>query len=1029
MIDFGTVRPGTTLYIPFATYDSNDPSASVTLTGLATTDIEVYKNGSVTQRSSDSGYALLDSDGIDFDLTTGIHGFSIDLADNTDAGFWAAGAQYTVVVASITVDAATINFIAATFRIGYPTALFNTTVSSVGSQTSMVLSSGPAEDDALNGYEILFHDVASAVQVGRAVISDYTGSTKTITLAAATTFTVAATDNVAILGPSPLMPTTAGRTLDVSSTGEAGLDWANVGSPTTSVALSGTTISTSQAVASVSGSVASVTGAVGSVTGNVGGNVVGSVASVTAGVTLANGAITDASLAGNMEIVFETDFATNYNATRNAWVTNAQDFVGTTAGDPFNGTVVSASVTGNVGGNVSGSVGSVTGGINTGAGVITTLDGLDTAQDTQHSTTQGLIGTPIDFGSGTSTLAANLQDIADNGTATFDRSTDSLQAIRDRGDAAWTTGGGADNWVIASGTIGATGNTTTTLHLTGLTFGDDELNDLLIRIYDNSAGEYHSRWILDWADTGDLATVALLPFTPEDSVDTYVVLSARQDVTGGSGLDAAGVRSAIGLASANLDTQLSTIDGVVDSILVDTAEIGAAGAGLTEAGGTGDQLTAVPWNAAWDAEVQSEVQDAIEVNRLDHLVAVADVDEPVDNSIIAKLADSAGDWSSFSAGTHSLKAIQALSSTISSGVTTIASDTAEIGVAGAGLTDLGGMSTAMKAEVNTEVDGAIETYHLQYLLAVDYDPASPPGVSTALLNEIIESDAGVSRFTTNALENAPSGGGGGDATAANQATIIAAIGTMTDLGGGADIANNLADIAGVTFSSATDSLESIRNRGDAAWSAAASSPLLLQNTTIATLASQTSFTLTAGSTDDDAYNGHMIVVTDSATSTQKAVGKIGDYVGSSKTVTLIDDPGIFTMAVGDTVDIITSPVTPFVADRIHEQRTWLVRDGDEGLESSAILTLPAAFAGTLAFDFSQILNEDTCLSTLSSVADDDGDATIVFKNLRLDGSKTFAMFDVAGLTNATDYRVRATATTTDSQTLPVVGVLKCRDNP
>jgi hypothetical protein len=40
--------------------------------------------------------------------------------------------------------------------------------------------------------------------------------------------------------------------------------------------------------------------------------------------------------------------------------------------------------------------------------------------------------------------------------------------------------------------------------------------------------------------------------------------------SGGSGLDAAGVRAAIGLASANLDTQLSTIDTVVDSILVDT---------------------------------------------------------------------------------------------------------------------------------------------------------------------------------------------------------------------------------------------------------------------------------------------------------------------------------------------------------------------------------------------------------------------------------------------------------------------------
>ena len=67
-----------------------------------------------------------------------------------------------------------------------------------------------------------------------------------------------------------LKPTVAARTLDVSTTGEAGVDWANVGAPATAQNLSATTISTSQVVASVSGSVGSVTGAVGSVTGAVG---------------------------------------------------------------------------------------------------------------------------------------------------------------------------------------------------------------------------------------------------------------------------------------------------------------------------------------------------------------------------------------------------------------------------------------------------------------------------------------------------------------------------------------------------------------------------------------------------------------------------------------------------------------------------------------------------------------------------------------------------------------------------------------
>jgi hypothetical protein len=47
---------------------------------------------------------------------------------------------------------------------------------------------------------------------------------------------------------SALMPTTAARTLDVSAGGEGGVDWANVGSPTTTLDLSGTTVATTQKV-------------------------------------------------------------------------------------------------------------------------------------------------------------------------------------------------------------------------------------------------------------------------------------------------------------------------------------------------------------------------------------------------------------------------------------------------------------------------------------------------------------------------------------------------------------------------------------------------------------------------------------------------------------------------------------------------------------------------------------------------------------------------------------------------------------
>lgn len=254
--DFGIVAPGSTLYIEFDSFDSS--GGSVTLSGLLASDIEVYRNGSTTQRSSDSGYSLLDTDGIDFDSLTGIHGLSIDLSDNTDAGFWVAGAHYRVVVSTVTVDSQTISFTAATFRIGYPTAVLNTTIATLASQTSFTLTAGPAEADALNNMWAIIHDAASAVQASPVQISDYSATTKTVTLAAVATFTVAAGDNFCLIGPMPLVPTVTGRTLDVSDTGEAGLDWANVGSPTTTVGLTGTTISTSQAVASVTGSVGSL---------------------------------------------------------------------------------------------------------------------------------------------------------------------------------------------------------------------------------------------------------------------------------------------------------------------------------------------------------------------------------------------------------------------------------------------------------------------------------------------------------------------------------------------------------------------------------------------------------------------------------------------------------------------------------------------------------------------------------------------------------------------------------------------------
>ena len=120
-----------------------------------------------------------------------------------------------------------------------------------------------------------------------------TGTDVTVVLAAGTVDSVSVANAVvgsfSIEKRSALRPTTAGRTLDVTATGAAGIDWANVESPTTAVNLSGTNIKTDQVVASVSGAVGSVTGAVGSVTG-----AVGSVTALAANSLTASALATDA---------------------------------------------------------------------------------------------------------------------------------------------------------------------------------------------------------------------------------------------------------------------------------------------------------------------------------------------------------------------------------------------------------------------------------------------------------------------------------------------------------------------------------------------------------------------------------------------------------------------------------------------------------------------------------------------------------------------------------------------------------------
>lgn len=235
------VPSGDVLPVMFTSYDGGT-GASITLTGLAVTDIEIYKDGGVTQRASDAGYTLLDTDGIDFDAITGIHGFSIDTGDNTDAGFYTVGAWFTVVVSAVTIDAQTVNFIACQFRL----------------MPAESIAGKPKVDvDAWLGTAAATPTVAGVPEVDLTHISGSAVSTSTAQLGVNT---------VQAGGTAWGSGAVTAASIAASALNGKG-DW-NVGKTGyTLTAITGLGNQTADITGSLSGSVGSVTGAVGSVTG------------------------------------------------------------------------------------------------------------------------------------------------------------------------------------------------------------------------------------------------------------------------------------------------------------------------------------------------------------------------------------------------------------------------------------------------------------------------------------------------------------------------------------------------------------------------------------------------------------------------------------------------------------------------------------------------------------------------------------------------------------------------------------------
>lgn len=198
-----------------------------------------------------------------------------------------------------------------------------------------------------------------------------TGAVYTLVLAADETVDgVAVTKVIGQFGielHGALRPTTLGRRLDVSAGGEAGIDWANIGSPTTAVNLSGTNIDTDQVVASVTGAVGSVTGAVGSVSGLTNATIADAVWDEAQADHVAAGSfgviaseIADI-LVDTAEIGAAGAGLTNINLPDQT-MNITGNITGNLSGSVGSVTGAVGSVTGNVGGNVTGSVGSVAAG-------------------------------------------------------------------------------------------------------------------------------------------------------------------------------------------------------------------------------------------------------------------------------------------------------------------------------------------------------------------------------------------------------------------------------------------------------------------------------------------------------------------------------------------------------------------------------------------------------------------------------------------------------------------------------------------
>lgn len=540
----------------------------------------------------------------------------------------------------------------------------------------------------------------------------------------------------------------------------------------------------------------------------------------------------------------------------------------------------------------------------------------------------------------------------------------------------------------------------------------------------------------------------VLPANVYDSlVGGTDTLQADLTQIGGSAVSTSTAQLGVNVVNVGGTAQTANDNGAdINAILTDTAEIGTAGAGLTNI--TLAHLAAGAVADLFDTDSGTTYPSAVAGS------AVKEIADNAGGSALTAASILAGQ------GGHTTT-IATLASQTSFTLTAGSADDNAYNGFGLVVVD-SATSTQQALGCVSDYTGSTKTVTLQadpgiFTMAAGDNVILLPAYCTSGVD--VTSWNGVALATTNPLPNAAPDAAGGlvisdaggldiDTLDSNVSAILTdtgttlpgVLGTPTDLGGGATLADNAADMAGATFSSSTDSQEAIRNRGDAAWTTGAGGdvPQLLNNTTIATLASQTSFTLTAGSADDDAYNNSIIVVTDQSTSTQIAFGTISDYVGSTKTVTLSADPAIFTMAVGDTVDII-APLGSATGDATAANQTTILNRltatragyldnlsaGATALESTAqsILTDTAEIgaAGAGLTEAGGTGDQLTALATQASVDTVDGNVDAILVDT---GTTLPAVLGTpAGADLATDIANVPTAAENSAQVLSDQGVL------